>query len=441
MNFRGKIMANLLNIRSLPSISGKVIGQYPANTIVEIIGIKDEWYEINYKGHPGFIHSDYVEKLTSAPQTIKGRVIPEALNVRSEPNLTGEVLGILSVDSIINILSETGNWLEIKFNDRKAFVHKDYVELSDSGLVKEGKVTADVLNVRSGAGINYSVVGKLTKDSSVKIISEVNNWYEIKFNEANAFVYKKYIDSGENNRPNASKYFYKNEDLINIKLKPENILNETGTNEEINVIRTWNQFGNLLKSLSELIDIEPEATAAVLCVESSGKGFSRSGLIIRFENHQFYRRWGKQNKKTFDEHFQFSKEKVWKDHKFRKTKSGSWESFHGNQKKEWEVFNFAKDLSKIAAMESISMGAPQIMGFNFKAIGYNSVQRMFENFSYDVRYHIFGFFDFLDNSMIHSLRNNDFVSFAKSYNGSGQAETYGGWIKDHFEAAKKLKIV
>lgn len=167
---------------------------------------------------------------------------------------------------------------------------------------------------------------------------------------------------------------------------------------------------------------------ALFAVESSGKGFSNNRIIIRFENHQFWRWWGQQNPSLFNNHFSYDPHKVWQNHKFRPNKTFPWESFHGKQDREWEVFEFARSLDETSAMKSISMGLPQIMGFNHKKIGYGTVKEMFDNFSKDIRYHIIGFFEFLDPIMLNTLRMGDFKQFAKFYNGPGQADYYGEWL-------------
>ena len=48
-----------------------------------------------------------------------------------------------------------------------------------------GKVTATVLNVRSGASTSYSVVGKLSKGEKVEILSSNNGWHKIKYSQDN----------------------------------------------------------------------------------------------------------------------------------------------------------------------------------------------------------------------------------------------------------------
>jgi len=72
--------------------------------------------------------------------------------------------------------------------------------------------------------------------------------------------------------------------------------------------------------------------------------------------------------------------------------------FHGKQDQEWRVFEFARKLSEPAAMRSISMGGPQIMGFNHSRIGYDSAGEMFHAFESDIRYHVLGLFDFIKGS-------------------------------------------
>src|SRR5690625_4437000 len=58
---------------------------------------------------------------------------------------------------------------------------QNYAYVSKSWIDKNNKVTADVLNVRGGAGTKYKVVGQLTKGNNVTILGEVNGWYQIKF--------------------------------------------------------------------------------------------------------------------------------------------------------------------------------------------------------------------------------------------------------------------
>ena len=149
--------------------------------------------------------------------------------------------------------------------------------------------------------------------------------------------------------------------------------------------------------------------------------------------------WGKKHQKTFAAHFKFDPKAHWKGHAFRQDTNSEWQAFHGHQDKEWQVLKFARTLDDTAALKSISMGGPQVMGFNHNKIGYANVQQMFDDFNRDIRYHIFGLFDFLDANTISELEHEEFCEFAKHYNGPGQAQAYGGRIQKYYEAFEQVK--
>ena len=50
----------------------------------------------------------------------------------------------------------------------------------DAYAAQTATVTTDVLNVRSGAGTNYSIIGKVYKGNSLEVLGSSNGWYNIK---------------------------------------------------------------------------------------------------------------------------------------------------------------------------------------------------------------------------------------------------------------------
>jgi peptidoglycan hydrolase-like protein with peptidoglycan-binding domain len=193
----------------------------------------------------------------------------------------------------------------------------------------------------------------------------------------------------------------------------------------------YNEKGTYLYKKATALGVSTSAVAAILQCESNGKGFSSSGdMIIRFENHIFWDKWGDSHQQQFAEHFQFNPNKRWKNHLFRSDVNNPWESFHSNQSKEWEVLNLARELSDSAALESISMGAAQVMGFNYKMIGYDSVQDMFQSMTSSLPAQLDGMFSYIEASStcMRGLKSNDFYTFASGYNGPGNAQVYGNLI-------------
>ncbi len=431
----GKVTAQRLNVRSSPGLDGAKLGVLVEGTLVRMLDRRGNWLEIKFNGRSGFVHGDFVQTIDEV-RLAKGQIIAHSLNVRSQPSLDGEILGTLKQKSVIDVLDESGDWLEIEFNGQKAFLYRDYVDLLEAGEEKRGRVITGTVNVRLQPTRSGEKIGTLSRNGVVDIVTRIGKWYEIKFNGLPAYVHADYveIESEESVALTPFRYLYQNPELQRVSLVPKKKLSITDSDAQQEVAKTWNRFGSLLEQLSDSIDIETGSAIAVLCVESGGVGFRRNRkIIIRFENHQFWKFWGKNNAELFSRYFRYNSCKKWLGHEFRIHPGGEWKGFHGSQTKEWEVLKFARQLSDTAALKSMSMGASQVMGFNHTRIGYATVQEMFENFSRDIRFHIFGLFDFFDSRMIAALKKLDFVEFAKFYNGAGQAEKYGEWIRKHYE--------
>jgi uncharacterized protein YgiM (DUF1202 family) len=374
-----------------------------------------------------------------------GIVNAGVLNIRQNADAQAQVLGKLSRGALLNIVEQTDEWYKFKYNSGFAYVVTKFVD------DLTGVVNAGTLNVRSAPDKTSEVLGKLTRNVQVPILQQLQGWYKIRYNGSPAFVVSEFIqlafnqvivDDSDNEKP-VEKTFLKDDAYLNsISVIPAKLATVPDEPRESRIVaETYNNFGGLLDKLSAKLNIESAAAIAVLAVESGGKGYGDSGkVLIRFENHLFYRYWGKNNPKTFNKHFRFAEHEMWKNHEFRKDDSSDWVSFHGNQDLEWEAFNFARTLNDDAALLSASYGAPQVLGFNYKMLGYQNPEDMLNNFQRDIRYHVFGLFDFFTEQMCVKLRKKDFAGFAEYYNGQGQAQKYGGFISKHYSAFKKLKV-
>jgi hypothetical protein len=229
---------------------------------------------------------------------------------------------------------------------------------------------------------------------------------------------------------------------------PENELiplDARSSNTERLVAGVWNKSGNLLRVLAESLEFEPGAAVAVFSAESGGAGFGPEGrLTIRFENHHFYRHWGKAHRNVFDAHYRFDAAKTWTGHRWRASAAGAFERVHKDQNSEWRAFDFARALDDTAAKLSVSMGAPQILGSNYAAAGFESVHEMFQEFSASERAQIVAFFTFLQGTeaqprKVMALQRLDFVRFAELYNGAGNAAVYGARIGSIYESYRRLR--
>ena len=308
-------------------------------------------------------------------------------------------------------------------------------------------VTAKTLNLRPEPSTRKKPIGKLGRGTEVEIVETLEHWYKVQTKQGVGYVHGDYVTVLDHSP--CLGFLHERDDLKAIPLEPAAVQQiDVGADfsaSQKGIVRTWNRQGGILGVLSDVLEIEPAASIAVLYTESAGRGFGADGrMIIRFENHVFWRRWGKKNPEVFNQHFKFNDRKSWQGHLFRATPTGTWQKFHGKQSQEWKVLNFARDLDDDAALRSISMGGPQIMGFNHSAIGYETPREMFDNFQADVRYHVLGLFDFLKGAgctspMLEALRRKKFEDFAARYNGPGQASVYGHRIEKYYDMFQALR--
>lgn len=310
----------------------------------------------------------------------------------------------------------------------------------------KAEVTASSLNVRSGPGTTFSIITAVKRGTVLDVVELQGDWIKIKINGRDGFVAAQFVQL-QIPQP-VSGFLIEQPELLEVRLTPDKVIpTDTLTGAELTIANTWNQYGNLMKVLSDRLSIPVEALVAVLVAESGGRVFAGDGrMVIRFEVHLFYRFWGEHNQEVFNRFFQFdtsSPGNNWKGHKWRPNVESPWQTFHGTHDKEWSVLAFARALDDTAALSSISMGAPQVMGFNFKRLGYESVQHMFDAFARSAHAQLLGMFDFVKGTeasspAIRALQSKDYLTFASIYNGPANAETYRGIMQGHADTYTRL---
>jgi hypothetical protein len=173
------------------------------------------------------------------------------------------------------------------------------------------------------------------------------------------------------------------------------------------------------QSAADQIGVEVAAVKAIAEVESSGQGF-RDGLpIIRLEAHWF----GKLTGYQFNDSHPHISCRAWTPALAAR-----------NQSEAWVQFDEAASLDEGAAIQSTSWGAFQIMGFHWRALGYDSPQSMREAMGTDAgQLDAFVRFVTADAVLVDAARRKDWHAFAARYNGLGQVDRYAGLIAAAYE--------
>jgi len=226
-------------------------------------------------------------------------------------------------------------------------------------------------------------------------------------------------------------------------LRASNQLNTTGMNAlRMQMVEIHNNYGQYLTQMAANLNCNVSALAAVLKVESGGMGFLGERMIIRFENQYFYQNYATTDQKVaiFNDHFKFDPVNNWDGHMFRADVNSNWQPCHTSQIMEWTVFEFAQQLDNDAALYSVRMGAPLILGLNYREAGYvsTSVDKMYLDFTGSIKSQLDGFIFFVRNQAgcLAGLQSRDFGTFAACYNNDrlDLAVSYGQFIGSAAEA-------
>lgn len=154
-----------LNVRTEPDKNGVVIGCLEINEMVSVTGQCNEtgWYRIDFNGKTGYASDKYLvdenpieETETDIIQTTMYATMN--VNVRSQPNTSGKVLGVLQTNESITALGDAvDGWQKVLYEGVEAYVSAKY--LSTEYILMHPEITAKDI-----------VIPELNGDSPVIVI-------------------------------------------------------------------------------------------------------------------------------------------------------------------------------------------------------------------------------------------------------------------------------
>ncbi len=104
---------------------------------------------------------------------LKIKVLKNNVNLRTKPNLTAEVVAQVSMNNVLVSKSMNSEWVEIM-----PPTNVDFWVLGD--YVKDGVIQCrQNVNIRSGPGINFAIVGQLAPDKKVTVRGLFTEWVKI----------------------------------------------------------------------------------------------------------------------------------------------------------------------------------------------------------------------------------------------------------------------
>lgn len=174
-----------------------------------------------------------------------------------------------------------------------------------------------------------------------------------------------------------------------------------------------------MQNAAAKLNCERAVIDAVCEVESGGSAFLNDGRPkILFEAHLFGRltggRWSRSHPNI---------------------SAPSWDrSLYGpGGAHQYDRLKEAIELDRFAALQSASWGRFQILGMNYKTVGYDDVEAFVKDMCDSEASQLQAFLNFCEHNHLNgALRSRDWETFALRYNGPGQVDHYAAALRSAF---------
>lgn len=127
---------NYVNVRSLPSTDGEIVGKIYNNCAATIVGTEGEWYKIESGNVSGYIKSEYFVTGEAAKAVaiqcgyVNATVTTETLNVRDGQGTDNKLLTQLPEGGVFDVIQYGDGWVYLNVDeDIQGWVSMDYVDI------------------------------------------------------------------------------------------------------------------------------------------------------------------------------------------------------------------------------------------------------------------------------------------------------------------------
>lgn len=195
----GTVNTQDLNMREGASTSKNVIKQLAKGTEVNILSEEGEWYQISVNNITGYVTKKYIDKkeetVTEDPNKGTVNTNPDMINDVSKiketttvyvlPLLNSTKIATIDQNTIIDIISEAGNWCYIQNDDVSGWVMASKI----TGKKKNtGDTSAEITNVVNNTVSNNNVENEVNVVEQVNDITTPNQTENNIVNEVNTTV-------------------------------------------------------------------------------------------------------------------------------------------------------------------------------------------------------------------------------------------------------------
>ena len=135
------------------------------------------------------------ETPVSTPIQALGVVSGTNVRVRSGAGTGYDILKTLDKGTLVELTVQEGDWYRISYDGARGYIASQYVTRYDSatGLSGAGKVTADVLNIRSAPKSGSTSLGTASHGAVLTVTGIEDSWFAVSYNGVSGYVASPYV--------------------------------------------------------------------------------------------------------------------------------------------------------------------------------------------------------------------------------------------------------
>nr|WP_018086815.1 N-acetylmuramoyl-L-alanine amidase [Desulfurispora thermophila] len=201
------VKSSLVNLRSGPGTNYPVVGKASNGTKLVVWQEKNGWYQVQYGKGSAWVAGWLVNKVSNGTKVgqssttganNKSVVVNASLvNLRSGPGTNYPVVGKASNGTKLVVWQEKNGWYQVQYGKGSAWVagwlvnyssnnsssgsiNKDTHKPPATAVLGTGFVAGNTVNLRSGPGTNYNILGQLPYGTPLFLLDKTNDWYQVR---------------------------------------------------------------------------------------------------------------------------------------------------------------------------------------------------------------------------------------------------------------------
>lgn len=212
------VTADGVNVRDEASTSSNIVYSLNNGDKFDITGINNGFFSLKNNDSTYFISSDFT-KVSSAD----GVVTADGVFVRKAPTASAATSGMLSVDTPVKVVGQSGNWYQIEKDGALGFISKDYVTGAYISLVGDPiaslpsaesvanilATTTEYIRINANGGLNLRATASESGDkicvipngTTLEVLGTSADFTKVSYNGNTGYVKTSFTKEHDPNAP------------------------------------------------------------------------------------------------------------------------------------------------------------------------------------------------------------------------------------------------